>query len=160
MCKTEQASGRRSRRAICKCQHSSRKITQLLFLCFVTEVIAIRGTKGSDLRLQVAEGKSERKGKGERERNGLERREKQHEDEEKRGDEGGRGNRNIVLEGRWEERDANIRKAGESDVAVLIEERTAAEGEASDEAERDAQLSASVGIWEDSALRSSGACAS
>lgn len=63
---------RTSINAMCKCQHLSSKITHLLFLCLVIQVIATRATKGSHLRLQVAEGQSKRKGKCEWKRNRLE----------------------------------------------------------------------------------------
>ena len=65
----------------------------------------------------------------------LESRQKQHEDKEKRGDEGRRGNRNIVLKARWEERDANIRKARKSNITILIKQRTETKRKASDKAE-------------------------
>lgn len=126
---------RKSINAMCKCQHLSSKITHLLFLCFVIQVIAIRATKGSHLRLQVAKGQSKRKGKCERKRNRLESRQKEDKDKEKRGDEGRRGNRNIVLKARWEERNANIRKARKSNIAILIKQRTETKRKASEEAE-------------------------
>lgn len=151
---------RTSINAICKCQHLSSKITHLLFLCFVIQVIAIRATKGSHLWLQVAEGQSERKGKCEWKRNRLEGRQKQDKDKEKRGDEGRRGNRNIVLKARREERNANIRKARKSNIAILIKQRTETKRKASEEAEWDAQLSAFVVICMDSSLNSRGASTS
>lgn len=151
---------RTSINAMCKCQHLSSKITHLLFLCFVIQVIAIRATKGSHLRLQVAEGQSERKGKCEWKRNRLESRQKQDKDKEKRRYEGRRGNRNIVLKARWEERNANIRKARKSNIAILIKQQTDTKRKASEEAEWDAQLSAFVVIGMDSSLNSWGASTS
>lgn len=160
VCKTEQASGRTSIKAICKCQHLSNKITHLLFLCFVIQVIVIRGTKGSHLRLQVAEGQSERKGKCEWKGNRLESRQQQHKDKEKRGNEGRRGNRNIVLKARWEERDANIRKARKSNITILIKQWMETKRKTSDKAEWDTQLSAFVVICMGFSLHSKGASTS
>lgn len=133
-------------------QHLSNRITHLLFLCFVIQVIVIRGTKWSRFRLQVAEGQSERKGKCEWKRNRLESWEKQHKDKEKRGDEGRRGDRNIVLKTRWEERDANIRKARKTNITIFIKQRSETKRKASDKAEWDTQFSIFVFISTDFSL--------
>lgn len=64
-----------------------------------------------------------------------------------------------MLKARREERRANIRKAGKSDITILIKQRTETKRKASAEAERDAQLSASVVTCMDFSLHSRGVSA-